>query len=326
VKLLLALYGLILLGLVHSLRAEDVETTTFPPHSIDAPSPEDEIIGVDDLNGQLQKYGVIVNTLNLCENIANNTFLPVVGSQSAFIRCRDGDVAYVSDCNSNQATVEKQCDGKTDCKLVFNYKLQTCPTNLSIDHLSFMPSCERNVLTSFCYDRTCTKYVLCYYNLPVLRECQDGLQYNAVTDRCDFPDFVDCVENYCSDEIKPENITFVPSKASCDKYYICADGMPYAQECAEGLYFDPDCSCCKVIENVKCKQTPQQRNIKPFSRLPPQRADIVCPQQGVHFYAHKRRPDAYYYCVQGEGITLDCTPGLLFDPKTHECREPKYIA
>ncbi|KAH8369632.1 hypothetical protein KR093_000372 [Drosophila rubida] len=321
----LPLYGLVLFSLVQCLWGDPIVTTKSPQDTIVAPTQEDEDEVEDELQVQLKTYGVIMNDLELCGNIANKTFLPFVGNNSSYIYCVGGNVSSVDTCAIPER-VEAECGEEPDCTLVFNYKLQTCTTNIGIEHLTFMPQCVENVLSSFCYDRTCTKYVLCYYNLPVLRECQDNLQYNAETDRCDFPEFVDCVENECSQEITPANITYLASKASCDKYFICADGMPYAQECTEGLYFDESCSCCRPKDKASADQTAQQRNIKPFSRSPPQRADILCPQRGVHFFAHKRRRDAYYYCVQGNGITLDCTPGLLFDPKTRECREPKNIA
>jgi len=116
-----------------------------------------------------------------------------------------------------------------------------------------MPECHQYNLTSFCYDRTCTKYVLCYYGIPVLRECLDGLQYNAETDRCDFPEFVDCVDNECHQEITPRDIVYIASKAHCNKYYICSDGKAFSQECTNGLYFNPAKKACDFKTSVDCK-------------------------------------------------------------------------
>lgn len=68
-----------------------------------------------------------------------------------------------------------------------------------------------------------------------------------------------------------------------------------------------------------------RRNIQPYSRSPLRKADAECPAQGVYFYAHKKRRDAYIYCVNGHGLILECTPGLWYDPNIQECREPKYL-
>lgn len=68
-----------------------------------------------------------------------------------------------------------------------------------------------------------------------------------------------------------------------------------------------------------------QRNIQPFARAPPRVADITCPAEGAHFFAHKTRKEAYYYCLNGRGVTLDCTPGLVYDAKLEECREPQFV-
>lgn len=67
-----------------------------------------------------------------------------------------------------------------------------------------------------------------------------------------------------------------------------------------------------------------RRNIVPFSRAPPKRADIQCPAVGAHFLAHQN-PEKYYYCLNGNGVILDCTPGLVYDSKMESCREPKYV-
>lgn len=235
------------------------------------------------------------------------------------------------------------CIDKLNCKYkYFDYEDQTCTDSDN----QCLQSCEDESLSTYCYDRTCTKYVICYYGIPVLRECRDGLQYNGETGRCDFPEYVDCVDNECSALIQPENIIFMASKANCSKYYICTDGRAWSQECSAGLVYNPEFKYCDFESNYKCPVSRQfgsvfiflyfkpwilqtsnivKRNITPYSRSPPRRADITCPKGGVHFYAHKKRKNAYYYCVEGNGLTLDCTPGLLYDPDVKECRDPKYI-
>ncbi|XP_030572916.1 probable chitinase 10 [Drosophila novamexicana] len=315
---LLLLYGLALCGSVQCSWARVHSQLVANSDLIVAPDPEDNVVNTDGDVPILESAGI-----NLCENMADS-LLPYVGNCSNYVICEGGNLTSYGSCYEEEP-VEKLCNGNTtDCKILFDYKFQACVSATDND-VKCLPECEAFNLTSFCYDRTCTKYVLCYYGIPVLRECYDGLQYNAETDRCDFPEYVDCVENDCPQYMSISSIRYLPSKAQCSKYFICSDGMAWPQECASGLFFNPKCNCCDYASNVECKETPQQRNIKPYSRSPPRRADVVCPSQGIHFYAHKSRRDAYYYCVEGRGVTLDCTPGLLYDSKKHECRQPKYI-
>ncbi|EDV97483.1 GH14675 [Drosophila grimshawi] len=317
VKLLL-LYGF-LFALNQCVFARTYVSIVSESESIEAPNSNGESEEDD------PKYELVVNDINLCANVANNTLLPDITNCSSYINCIDGKYASTGSCYEGTA-FDTLCKNNTgNCELLFDYKYQTC--NYATDeNVKCLPMCEEYNLTSFCYDRTCTKYVLCYFGIPVLRECHDGLQYNAETDRCDFSQYVDCVENECSAEKDVTNIVYLPSKAGCSKYFICSDGTPWPQTCTSGLVFDITCNCCVPAGNVECQMTPQQRNIQPYSRSPPRRADIICPAHGVHFYAHKSRVDAYYYCVDGNGVTLDCTPGLWYDSKLRECRQPKYIA
>jgi len=115
-----------------------------------------------------------------------------------------------------------------------------------------VPSCKTRGLESFCYDRTCTKYVLCFDGTPVIRQCSIGLQYNGQTDRCDFPQYVDCVDNMCIRENNPNAIVFIASKARCDKYFICNDGLPNVMTCAKGLQYNPSTQSCDFASKVNC--------------------------------------------------------------------------
>nr|NP_648647.1 uncharacterized protein Dmel_CG10725 [Drosophila melanogaster]AAN11837.1 uncharacterized protein Dmel_CG10725 [Drosophila melanogaster]AOQ09959.1 CG10725-RB [synthetic construct] len=244
--------------------------------------------------------------VNVCSNVVNNLFVPQVGNCSKYFLCM------------NEIAVPRECP--TD--YYFDARDQECVPLMEVECIG---SCKNRGLSSFCYDRTCTKYVLCFDGTPVIRQCSDGLQYNALTDRCDYPQYVDCVDNLCSRNNNPDDIVFIPSKARCDKYYICMDGLPQVQNCTSGLQYNPSTQSCDFPSKVNCTVESLQRNILPFARAPPRLADIECPSEGAHFIAHQKRQDAYYYCLNGRGVTLDCTPGLVFDAKREECREPHLV-
>ncbi|XP_017134533.1 probable chitinase 10 [Drosophila miranda] len=292
---------LVVLFLIENVWGDDIEGLVV------APSPDDDREGEDDIS----QYDMYNNTeINVCANVADGVHLPYVGSCSMWIECENNTIKEIGDCENL----------KNDT--LFDPVHQLCSDPY---YVQCQPTCSEFTLSSFCYDNTCTKYVLCYYGRPVLRKCHDGLQYNNMTDRCDFPQYVDCVANECSAIEQPENITYLSSKASCDKYFICSDGRAWEQQCAAGLYYNPECKCCDFAKNVNCTVDAVARNIQPYYRSPLRRADIDCPMVGVNFYPHKSRLNAYYYCVDGHGLTLDCTPGLHFDPKVGECREPKFV-
>lgn len=68
-----------------------------------------------------------------------------------------------------------------------------------------------------------------------------------------------------------------------------------------------------------------ERKVQQLSRLSPVTTVGICPPSGVHFYVHESRRDAYYYCVDGHGLVLDCSAGLWYDPTVQECREPQNV-
>ncbi|KAH8270444.1 hypothetical protein KR018_010162, partial [Drosophila ironensis] len=284
-----------------------------------APSPDDEREG----NDEDDQYDVYENSQhNICHNIADGVCLPYVNDCDKFIECENGTIKEVGSCTELGKGNPQFCPDPEDCRMGFDSFNQICTYE---ENVRCLPRCETNALSSYCYDNTCSKYVLCYYGRPVIRACQDGLQYNSKTDRCDFPRFVDCVSNDCSPNYQPKDIIYLGSKASCSRYFICSNGHPWEQECEPGLAYNPDCKCCDFAGNVNCTADALARNIKPYARTPLRRADITCPPKGVSFHPHKSKRSAYYYCLDGRGVTLDCTPGLLYDPKVEECREPQNI-
>ncbi|KAH8307479.1 hypothetical protein KR044_013050, partial [Drosophila immigrans] len=245
-------------------------------------------------------------TVNICSNVTDNLFLPALNNCSEYNLCI-AQTAFLRSCAAGY---------------YFDARDQQC---VDVSEVRCLPQCPPQGLTTFGYDRTCTKYVMCFGGVPVLRECSDGLQYNSLIDRCDFPQNVDCVDNLCVRKNDASAIVYIASKAMCNKYYVCLDGQPINQTCADGLQYNPSCECCDFASRAQCTVETLQRDIQPYSKVPPRSADIRCPKEGSHFIAHKSRKDAYYYCLDGRGVTLDCTPGLVYDAKQEDCREPQFV-
>jgi len=89
-------------------------------------------------------------------------------------------------------------------------------------------------------------------------ECAEGTLFDEELGKCNKAEEVDCVapttvapptENPPTDApttgnpggitCPPEGIDYVPDPTDCHKYYICVNGNPISETCAEGLLFDP---------------------------------------------------------------------------------------
>lgn len=314
---------------------DEITPTTAPDEDIET------VFGEEDGNNS----PLILGNLSLCHNVVDNVFLPFVGDCNKYYLCRCEfrpnnlykPIAILRFFNPPAGqSIELQCEWPYQ----FDAATQSC---VNPGQANCLPTCKPFHFSTFSYQRTCTKYVLCYYGHPVLRECQDDLQYNSKTDRCDFPQNVDCVESECSIYFNAYHLRYVASKSSCEKYFLCGNGIPKEQTCSTGLHFSTKCNCCDIPSNSNCQlksrsptrsnlfkdilhilEMPAQRrqNSQPISLKP---SEVVCPSEGVHFYAHETRPDAYHYCAMGHGLVLECSQGLWFDPSVKECREPKNV-
>ncbi|XP_055857081.1 probable chitinase 10 [Episyrphus balteatus] len=243
--------------------------------------------------------------INVCEGVKDGIFLADMEDCGKYITCMGGK-AYPGSCSDGfQFSARTQrCDEpeKTECLPKCNNTLQ------------FMP-----------YPKTCNKYILCFAGASVLQQCSRNLQYNPETNRCDFPKYVDCVENMCNNNNDPYNIDFVESKADCGRFYICYNSVPMLETCASGLYFNPKLNSCDYKENVNCTISAKSRNVLPYAKMPPTKANIPCPKQGVHFYPNPSDPAAYFFCSNGKGLVLTCSPGLVYNKKLQTCTESKNV-
>ncbi|KAH8270059.1 hypothetical protein KR018_003457, partial [Drosophila ironensis] len=264
-----------------------------------------EIVEITEEPDDEKDYSLFVGELNLCRNVSDNVFLPYVGNCTKYYLCRSG------------MPIELQCEQPYQ----FNAPTQRC---VSVGQADCLPQCDELSFSSYAYPRTCTKYVICYNGHPVLRECQDGLQYNSKTNQCDFPYKVDCVESECSVYNNAYHLRYVASKVSCEKYFLCANGVPKPQTCSVGLHFNSKCGCCDIPSNSGCQVGALPTLVsEAIAPNPPRESDLVCPSDGIHFFAHESRLDAYHFCAEGRGLIMECSHGLRFDPKVKECREPQ---
>lgn len=171
------------------------------------------------------------SNLNVCENVADHILLQDISDCSKYISCLNRQPQF-HQCKSG---------------LYFDAVKQECTGSRSV-----CIQCAQNDLTLFPLIKTCDKYILCFDGSLTLQQCPNNLQFNPKIGKCDLKRNVDCVENQCSNYASINNLTYVPSAASCENYYVCMKGQPKALSCAKGLYFSTDCNCCDNAENVYC--------------------------------------------------------------------------
>nr|CAD7261037.1 unnamed protein product [Timema shepardi] len=118
---------------------------------------------------------------------------------------------------------------------------------------------------------SCSDFYKCSEGLPILEHCPPGLDYNAKTSQCDYPQLAGC-------DSSVSQVTVVPTKSpgtvpttdspegvycppdvqgllvrnplDCNSYYDCNYGLPQLEMCNEGLFFNQQLQECDWPVNV----------------------------------------------------------------------------
>ncbi|KAA0192448.1 Cuticle Protein CPAP3 [Hyalella azteca] len=120
----------------------------------------------------------------------------------------------------------------------------------------------------------CTKYFHCANSVPYLKSCPHGQEYWGDMERCDWPEYAQCVaspEAPCDAITAPPRPTvssckpscpwpyaYMPHPQDCTKFYVC-DGQSNAFEssCQAGLFYSMDTLRCDYPEVALCTAGPQ---------------------------------------------------------------------
>ncbi|KAL4717053.1 hypothetical protein ACJJTC_016940 [Scirpophaga incertulas] len=129
----------------------------------------------------------------------------------------------------------------------------------------------------------CNQFYICNEGTPVALRCPGNLLFNPQTDKCDWPENVNCGDreipntdsgegngqNNGSGENQNATCNCDPGQApsvcsaegsdsvlvaheSCNNYYICSNGKPLVQSCPGNLLYNPHKEICDWPENVDC--------------------------------------------------------------------------
>ncbi|XP_055942882.1 protein obstructor-E-like [Argiope bruennichi] len=124
------------------------------------------------------------------------------------------------------------------------------------------------------------------------------------------------------DICKTEN-GFFPHEDYCDYYYECIDGVPYVQECPNGLAFAGMgrglIDKCDYPHRVGC---PDPENNRIMGQ--PAKGSAPCAYL-FGIYPHEKSCTRYWLCWNGTGTVQMCPFSLLYNEQVHACDWPDKV-
>ena len=120
----------------------------------------------------------------------------------------------------------------------------------------------------------CSTYYMCSNGVPYLYSCPGDLEFNSVTNTCDFSWRAGCkeidetartpglpsrpVKTAVSDESCPAKDgkypVFLPNPSDCSTYYMCSNGVPYLYSCPADLEFNSRRHVCDFSWRARCTE------------------------------------------------------------------------
>lgn len=137
----------------------------------------------------------------LCVGRPNGFLINNPANCRAFYVCI-GEIAGIGECPPNFSFNEAQqmCDSQYSC------------TDDIVDGL-----CPIDGIHAFERVNSCNEFNFCFGGFHSIRRCADGLHFNSVEKRCDFPDQAVCLRERCPEFNDPQNIITYSSESSCEE-------------------------------------------------------------------------------------------------------------
>ncbi|KAJ8718588.1 hypothetical protein PYW08_002825 [Mythimna loreyi] len=196
----------------------------------------------------------------------------------------------------------------------------------------------------------CNQFYICDHNRPVAFTCNGFLLYNPYTQRCEWPENVECGDRVIpepgsesdendSNEDNDSNPNDDPSQApticagdgsegvlvaheNCDQYYICSGGVPVSRPCNDGLLYNPNNQRCDWPSNVVCGD----RIVPDDCACNPRNAPALCAKPGSQgkLVAHENCFQ-FYICSNSVPVPQTCPASLLYNPDKEFCDWPQNV-
>ncbi|TKR94189.1 hypothetical protein L596_008508 [Steinernema carpocapsae] len=156
----------------------------------------------------------------------------------------------------------------------------------------------------------CSKYLICFRNNFVERQCVSGQNFNPELGKCDY-------KYRCKATNVPTcyhgETRAVPHK--CDQFELCQDSRFALQSCPFGTVYNPHRMRC---EPGKCEKTKNPSD---------QRGSEKCKESSLPdgFKPHPTDCGRFYHCAHGRWVPKSCQPGLVFNPALAVCDWPRNV-
>lgn len=249
---------------------------------------------------------------DLCESC----FIPVGNDCASYIFCRNG-TGYKLRCTES---------------LLFNPKIEACDVASNVDCPN-PPKTRCQKANGLFPAEECSQFIHCSNGIAYLKDCPDGLNFNAQTLVCDWPESAKCgdipndptkspddirnatIPDGVSNATKPDSgheynrtcdcdCCFLPNSNDCSKYFLCLDGYMHEGHCSRGLLFNPTIGNCDLAERVTCG------SVSP-----------LCPEPNGIFPS-SNQCSSFLRCSSGTANVEYCPNGTHFSAQRKQCLEP----
>ncbi|CAF1507573.1 unnamed protein product [Adineta steineri] len=258
--------------------------------------------------------------------------------------CQNGkDVVFTCQNNLRYSIEKNECDWavNVDCKGKADYMWEGIKESF----------CKRLPDGNYADLKYCNTFHQCQAAMDYPKRCPNRLMFNDETKECDWEDNVNCKGREklidtegLDDSVRPgsnntrgRSTKFCMVKQNgdyadlyyCNVYHNCHGGFDTIQYCTRGLVWNQesesigkcDWSKERTPDGIDCngKVLFFAEKLGETDILSNLRSEF-CISKGPGLYEHQRYCDLYLQCnEQGVGITMECSPGLVFNEHKKEC-------
>jgi hypothetical protein len=211
-------------------------------------------------------------------------------------------------------------------QLVWNDRKKMCDWQTSVNCTGrIIPVAQGQ--TSFCTDKADNKYVDAIYcnvfhhcvgGIDNVVRCDEELQWNDQTKKCDWESKVKCMGKMLPSE-KHYNSTFCIGKPDgpyaheeyCNVYHVCESGTDNIRQCPNQLFWDFKTKRCDWSGNVECTG----RTLITLSTD----TTLFCMERRDGVYGDPNWCNVYHNCLSGVDFKTKCPVGLIWNETKKDC-------
>ncbi|CAL7950612.1 unnamed protein product [Xylocopa violacea] len=186
------------------------------------------------------------------------------------------------------------------------------------------------------HECSCSIYYTCDEGKRIREECPEGLIYDYIMERCDYPQTAVCSNSkfirgfvsgrkmataspWAAAECTADGTERIPHESDCKYYYQCSHGKKQLQMCYDGHYFNEIIESCDLPSNTDC----EDRTVETTNSSP----EIVCSCpvldcEGIIRCPDQRNCSWYFQCENSIAVSKKCPDGLYYDPQNQICDYP----